>query len=170
MKNLHLIALAFCLTLIGFSTQAQNQQLPSVEVKDLEGATVNVQDAVKEDRITVISFWATWCSPCKRELDNLVDMYADWKDQGIDIEIIAVSTDDSRTVGRVKSTVDAKGWEYTILLDSNQDFQRAMNVANVPFTFVIDQNGEIVYSHSGYIEGDEYELEDKIMVLLEEKE
>lgn len=166
MKNLHLIAVVCFLTLIGLSAQAQ-EKLPSVDVKDLDGASINVQDAVKEGKITVISFWATWCSPCKRELDNLVDMYAGWKDDGIDVEIIAVSTDDSRTMGRVKSTVDAKGWEYTILLDSNQDFQRAMNVANVPFTFILDQNGEIVYSHSGYIEGDEYELEDKIMALLE---
>lgn len=169
MRILHLIAVAFCLTLISFSAQAQNQQLPSVELKDMEGAKINVQDAVKEGRITVISFWATWCSPCKRELDNLVDFYADWRDQGIDVEIIAVSTDDSRTATRVKSTVDSKGWEYTILLDTNQDFQRAMSVANVPFTFVIDQNGEIVYSHSGYIEGDEYELEEKVMALVKDE-
>ena len=52
--------------------------------------------------------------------------------------------------------------DFDILLDLNGDVQRAMNVANPPVTFLIDQNGKIVYTHTGYVEGDEYELEEKI--------
>ncbi len=61
--------------------------------------------------------------------------------------------------------VNALNWGFDILMDPNGDLQRAMNVANPPVTFLIDQRGNIVYTHTGYVEGDEYELEDHIKEL-----
>jgi len=57
------------------TTKPTGQTIPSVDVKTLEGKTVNIQDYVGQGKITVISFWATWCSPCKRELDAISEMY-----------------------------------------------------------------------------------------------
>lgn len=138
--------------------------VPSVDVKTLEGQTVNIQDYVGKGKITVMSFWATWCSPCKRELDAIADIYEDWQEE-YDMELLAVTIDDARSMAKVPALVETKGWEYTILADSKRELQKALNFQTVPQTFLIDAEGNIVYTHSGYNPGDEIELEDKIAAL-----
>ena len=54
--------------------------------------------------------------------------------------------------------VSDNGWEYEVYIDQNQDFKRAMNVVNVPHTFVINGKGEIVWQHTSFVEGSEEEL------------
>ncbi len=138
-----------------------DKQLPSVELKTLDGETVNIKDYIKEDKLTVLSFWATWCSPCKKELDNINAFYEDWQED-YNMELIAITIDNQRSLSKVKPMVEGKRWDYTVLSDVNSDLKRALNFQTVPYTFIIDGKGNIVYSHSGYVEGDEYELEDKL--------
>ncbi len=135
--------------------------LPSVDVKTLDGKKVNIQDFVGKGKVTVISFWATWCSPCKRELDAIAEIYPDWQEE-YDVELLAVTIDDARGVAKVPAMVAAKGWDYTVLSDSKQELQRALNFQTVPQTFLLNAEGEIIYTHSGYSPGDEYELEEEI--------
>lgn len=168
MKKILSIASLFLLT---FAVQAQdtesenNQTVPSVEIKDTEGNTVDTGELDNDGKPIIISFWATWCSPCKKELNTIAEEYADWVDE-TGVKLIAVSIDDEKTKNRVVPYVDAKGWEYQVLLDPNGDFKRAMGVNNVPHTFLIDGNGNIVYSHNNYSPGDEMELYDKILELV----
>ena len=140
---------------------ADGKTLPSVNIKSLDGKTVNIQDFVGKGKVTVISFWATWCSPCKRELDAIADIYPDWQDE-YDVELLAITIDDARGVAKVPAMVAAKGWDYTVLSDSKQELQRALNFQTVPQTFLLNGAGEIVYTHSGYSPGDEFELEEEI--------
>ncbi len=156
--------LAFILS-ISFATGINAQKtLPSVEVKTLDGKSINIQEFGKKGKITVLSFWATWCAPCKKELDAIADVYEDWKKK-YDVEVVAITIDDARALPKVKPMVEQKGWKYTILSDANQDLQRALNVPSVPQSFLLDEKGNIVYSHSGYVAGDEDELEEKIKEL-----
>ncbi len=148
------------------TTLFAQRDVPSIPVKTLDGKTVNIQDFANNGKITVLSFWATWCSPCKKELDAIADIYPDWVEE-YDMELVAVTIDTQRALAKVPGMVNTKGWEYTILSDANQELQKALNFQTVPQTFVIDQDGVIVYSHSGYVPGDEYELEDKIKELAE---
>lgn len=146
---------------INSSPAADGNTLPEVDVKTMDGKSVNIQDLVGNGKITVISFWATWCSPCKRELDAIAEIYPDWQDD-FNVELLAVTIDDARGVAKVPAMVASKGWEYTILSDSKQELQRALNFQTVPQTFLLNGEGEIVYTHSGYQSGDEFELEDHI--------
>ena len=148
------------------STAYGQKQMPSVEIKTLDGKTVNIQDYANNGKITVLSFWATWCSPCKKELDAIADLYEEWQDE-YDMELVAVTIDTQRALAKVNPMVASKGWEYIILSDVNQNLMNALNFQTVPQTYLIDQNGNIVYTHSGYVPGDEYELEDKIKALTE---
>ena len=141
-----------------------NKQLPSIEITDMDGNKVNIADYGTKGKITVINFWATWCGPCKLELNNIAELYADWK-KDYDVQIIAVSIDDSRNVSKVKTYVNGRAWEYTVLIDANQDLKRAINFQAPPFTLLLDKQGNIVSSHTGYKEGDEYILEDEIKAL-----
>lgn len=158
------LLLSLGLMLNSFTTPT-DKKLPSIEIKTLEGQQVNIQDYVNKGKPVVLSFWATWCAPCKKELDIISDMYPEWQDQGV--ELIAITIDDARQLAKVPGMVASKGWEYTVLSDSKQELQRALNFQTVPQTFLIDGEGNIVYAHSGYQPGDELELEDKIYALLE---
>ena len=68
---------------------------------------------------------------------------------------------------KVKPFVNGKGWEFDVLSDVNSDTKRALNYTNPPFTILVDQEGKIVYRHTGYVEGDEYNLEDEIKKISE---
>lgn len=139
--------------------------LPSIQVQTLDGKEVNIQDVVKDNDLTVISFWATWCKPCHKELDNIAELYPQWKKE-YGVEVIAITIDDARAFSRVKPMVARQGWEYTILSDKNQDLQRALNFQTIPQTFIINTAGRIMYTHSGYVPGYEYILADKIKEFL----
>ena len=131
--------------------------LPSVELKDVNGKTVKTDALVGKGKPIIISFFATWCKPCMRELKAIHELYADWQDE-TGVEMYIVSTDQGQDSKKVKPLVDGFGWEYHVLLDPNGAFQRAMNVQSIPHMFVLDSKGKIVYNHVGYTDGDETEV------------
>lgn len=141
---------------------AQNE-FPSINVKSLDGQTINTNELSKDNKVTIISLWATWCVPCLKELDAINEVYPDWQDE-TGVELIAISVDDSRTINRVRPMVNGKNWEYEILLDTNNDLQRALGASTVPLTLLV-QNNKIVHRHSGYTPGAEFELYEKILEL-----
>lgn len=143
------------------TTHAESvKKLPSVILKDMEGKTVNTAE-LGFDGPVVISFWATWCSPCKRELNAIHELYPDWQEE-TGVNLVAVSIDDQKTMNSVAVYANGKAWDYLVLMDSNADFKRAMGVNNVPHTFLIDKEGNIVYSHNNYSPGDEEKLYEEI--------
>lgn len=144
-------------------SQNDGKKIPVVQLTDLSGKPVNTANLSAKGPI-VISFWATWCAPCKRELNTIHEVYEEWQNE-TGITIVAVSIDDEKTKAQVPLYVNGKGWEYIVLLDPNWDFKRAMGVGNVPHTFLVDAEGNIVYSHTGYSEGDEEKLLDEIRKL-----
>jgi cytochrome c biogenesis protein CcmG/thiol:disulfide interchange protein DsbE len=152
--------------LLAMTAEASAQTIPSVQLKDLTGSTVDTGTLENDGNPIVICFWATWCSPCKRELNNYMDYYADWQEE-TGVKIIAVSIDDTRSTKRVAPYFMSSGWEFEILLDPSGDFQRAMGVNNVPHTFVYNGEGELVWSHNNYAEGDEEELYEELLKLVE---
>lgn len=138
-------------------------EFPSVGLKTLEGEIVNTSSFNEKDKLYVFSFWATWCAPCIQELETISEVYEDWQSQ-INVEIIAISIDDSRTQKRVKPLVNGKGWEFKILLDTNQDLKRKLSIANIPY-LVIVKNGSIVFIQNGHTPGAEEELLAKLKSL-----
>jgi thiol-disulfide isomerase/thioredoxin len=152
------IALLFTL-LLTFNAFSQ-EDLPNARVQTIDGTDTSIEEATDKDNVVILSLWATWCVPCIKELDAISEVYEDWQDE-TNVELIAVSVDDSRTVKRVKSLINGKGWEYEILLDTNNDLKRALGASTVPLTLLIKDN-KIVYRHSGYSPGAEMELYEKV--------
>ena len=160
------IAIVTGLAMLAVAFTSPNEKtIPTVNVKNLQGKTVSTKLFKNDGKPMVISFWATWCSPCKKELNNIAEVYEDWQDE-TGVKLIAVSIDDSRNKHKVKPYVDSKGWEYEVYIDANQDLKRAMNVNNVPYIFLVDGNGKIVYEHNNYVPGDEDNLYKKIKMLV----
>jgi thiol-disulfide isomerase/thioredoxin len=140
------------------------KEMPSVTLKSVNNKVVNVKnDFAEKDKLYVFTFWATWCVPCINELDAINENYAKWSKE-LNMEVIAVSIDDSRTQKRVKPLLNGKKWPYTVLLDTNQDLKRALAIANPPYTVVV-KNKKVVYIHNGYSQGAENELYNKLKQL-----
>lgn len=131
--------------------------LPEVTLRDIDGKEVNVADLTKNGKPVIISFFATWCKPCMRELKAIDELYADWQDE-TGVTMYIVSIDQAQDIHKVAPLVRGNGWEYKVLLDPNGTLKRAMNVQNVPHLFVVDSKGQTVYNHTGYTEGDENEI------------
>ena len=140
---------------------SQNRTLPSVEVKTLDGGNINIQEIENSGKPIVISFWATWCKPCKKELNAIAEVYEEWQDE-TGVKLIAISIDDTRSMSKVMPYVNASDWDYEVYLDPNRDLARAMGVSTVPHTFLLNRKNKIVWQHKGYVDGDEDELLEQI--------
>lgn len=140
-------------TLCFFNTFAQ-KSLPDVSIKDLKGQTISIKQLAETYQPTIISFWATWCKPCLQEINAIVENLEEWQKE-TNVKFIAISVDDSRSKARVPIFVNSKKWDFEVYIDENGDLQRALNVLNVPHTFILDTNGKIIYQHTSYASGDE---------------
>lgn len=145
------------LSVFSLSLQGQSGNLPSVDVKNLDGESVDISNIDNDGNPIILSMWATWCKPCIRELNTIAEVYPDWQEE-TGVLLVAVSIDDSRTSSRVLPTVNSNYWDYEIYLDPNQDLKRALNVNMIPQTFLLNGNKEIVWQHTSFSEGSELKL------------
>ena len=157
MKILTTLLISTVLLISTATAQDSGRKIPDVAVKNLDNSSFQTSQISNDGKPIIISFWATWCSPCKLELNTIADEFEDWVDE-TGVKLVAVSIDDARNMQKVKPYVDTQGWEYDVYIDPNGDFKRAMNVNNVPHTFLIDGGGNIVWQHNSYAPGDEQEL------------
>ncbi len=148
------------LTFASLFVAAQGAKIAAVNVKDVNMKQINTSDFQNDGKPYVICFWATWCHPCLEELNAISQEYDSWQ-EATGIKIYAVSIDDTRTKGKVKTLVNGSAWPYEVVIDENSDFKRAMGVNNPPHTFIIDAQGNILWQHAGYQEGDEATLIEK---------
>ncbi|MGH1336726.1 MAG: TlpA family protein disulfide reductase [Aureispira sp.] len=164
MKSLNILSATFLILFWSATAMAQKQLPSSLSVETLAGQKINLKDYVAEKgKITVVNFWATWCKPCKEELDAInADFLEEWQEE-YDIEFIALSMDDTRTKPRVKGLVDSKGWEYTVFCNPDNSAYQALGFNSCPYTMLLDAKGNVVYTHNGYKPGDEEELEEEII-------
>lgn len=147
----------FILFVLFFSLNSYSQEkIPSATLKTLQGKSANIETICKENKIVVISLWATWCVPCINELDAINDEYEDLQDE-VDFKLLAISVDDARSVKSVKPLASGKDWDFDVLLDTNNEFKRKLGAHSIPATFVV-KNSKIVKRISGYKAGEEEEL------------
>ena len=150
-----LLLIFFCFSMTAFAQKT----VPNVNVKTLDGQTVNLKDyAAKSGKTLIIDFWATWCSPCKKELDAVADYYDEWQEK-YNVELLAITIDNQRALPKVPGIVESKGWSYTIFAGNEEEMRNAFNFQTIPQTLIADKDGNIIFEHNGYVPGDEEELE-----------
>lgn len=159
MKKFLLAVVALFLSVSAFA------ELPSVQLKDIDGKRVDTAKLNNDGKPYIISFFATWCKPCLRELDAVNEVYADWQEE-TGVKLITVSIDKAQDESKVKPLVNSKGYEYQVLLDPNGDFKRAMGVNMVPTVFIIDGKNNIVETRTQYTDGSEEHLIEAVRALL----
>ena len=134
-----------CFVIAAITVSAQ--QLPDVKVENAQGKVVSVR-SLAQGKPMIISYWSIACKPCIQELNAINDALADWKSEA-DLEVIAVSVDDARLKASAKAIAQSRGWEFICLYDQNQELKRAMNVSLTPQSFVVDGQGNIIFSQIG---------------------
>jgi len=132
--------------------------LPDGELKDLNGKVTRFSEVIQnEGNPVIVSFWATWCVPCIKELDAISEVYPDWREE-TGVKLVAVSVDDEKTARRIKPMVNGRGWtDYEIYHDYKGELKRALHIQSVPYLIVIHK-GKIVFQKSTYTPGSEEEL------------
>lgn len=153
-----LFSILLFMAVVSFSF-GQESRFPEMILTDIEGNKVDINALSKEGPVA-ISFWATWCGPCMLELNAINEVIDDWVEE-TGVKFFAISIDDSKTVSRVRPMVNGKGWDFNILLDTNNELKRMLNFSTPPFSLVV-KNGEIMYQHLGYQPGAENEFYEKI--------
>ncbi len=129
--------------LLSLESFGQEVTFPGTKLKTLDRKQVNSEEILNKEGYTVISFWATWCKPCIRELNAISDLYEEWTDE-VNVKVVAVSIDDARSSSKVSIFVNAKDWPFDVYLDENSDLKRALNINNIPHSIVVDQKGNVV--------------------------
>lgn len=159
MKALLKTAVSVCAMALSVCLSAQT--LPDVQVEDMSGKEISVRSLL-DGKPLIITYWSIACKPCIQELNAINDVIDEWLEEA-DFEVVAVSVDDVRMTASARAKASSLGWEFTCIFDPNQNLKRAMNVSLTPQSFVVDADGKIVFSHSGYTPGSEELLFEKVL-------
>lgn len=155
MKNWMIICVLILTSAAAFAQIGH--RAPDFTSQDIEGKTVKLADYLGKSPI-MIDFWATWCNPCKVELPHLDDIYKKYKDQGL--VFLAISEDSPRSASKVKPYVRSRNYTATVLLDPDgQVLRKFFGEDTLPYTVLIDREGKIVRTFTGYVPGQEKEIE-----------
>ena len=140
--------------LAAVSLTAQTTLPTDVTLKTLEGTEFSSADLARADGATIVALWATWCAPCKKELDVYNEYYETWKEE-YGAELYAVSIDRPRAIRKIPGMVEAKGWSFPVLTDETSGMLSALQIRSIPQIYIIGADGEVLYEHAGYSPGDE---------------
>lgn len=164
------LSLIIFVLFISLPILAQNEEdlsgrkAPNFKLLNLNGKYVELNKETGNGPV-LLSFWATWCKPCLEEMAENNKIYNLYKEKGF--TLIAISTDTEKSVAKVKPYIKSKGYNFTVLLDTNSEIARKYYAQQMPYTVLIDKSGNIVYSHLGYMKGDEQKIEKLISELLD---
>lgn len=163
MKNFLFLIILISTLVIAQDENRTGRKAPNFKLEDVDGKSFNLKNEIGQGPI-LLSFWATWCKPCVEELAHFQKLFEDLKDT--DFKMFGISIDSEKSMAKVKPYIKAKGFTFPVLLDPNSNVARDYYALNVPFSVLIDKNGNIFYSHSGYKKGDELLIKKKINELL----
>jgi len=138
--------------------------VPHLSLRDIDGQSHTLSDYVGR-KVVVMSFWATWCMPCRQELGLLQEVYLKHAAEGL--EVLAIAVDGPETVGRVRPFVKQSGWTFPVLIDSETRATALYNPRKqMPMLHIFDRWGRIAYSHTTFQPGQAPALRQKILEVL----
>ena len=161
MKKILVTLMILLLVFSLFGQKLKARKMTNFKLQDLRGKNVELKSLLGKGPI-IIDLWATWCGPCLKELPELSNLQEKYDD----IQVIAISVDKSRQLNQVKRMVKSHHYKFLTLIDKGGIYKRKLNIANIPQTFLLDRDGNIIYRHEGYKQGDIKNLEEKIKKLL----
>lgn len=164
-KTIKYFALLFC-TVFLLQSNILGQNVLNYSLSNIEGNEILLSE-IKGESLTVLDFWATWCKPCIKSIPILIELSEEYKDYGVNF--IGINEDSPKNSSKIKPFSYSLGITYPVLLDSDQVLMNDLLVNSLPTLIIINNNGEIVFTHIGYTSGDKAILKETINKLLNEK-
>ena len=146
-----------------YADKQRNIMLPDLSVRLLDGKQVRLS-ALLEEGPLLVSFWATWCAPCKKEMRFLEEFHQKYNENSF--RVLAISTDSPKSMSKVKSYIRAKKHTFLVGIDPNQEIAKKMNALLMPTTLILNKDRKVSWYHQGFIPGDEKEIEAQIRAVL----
>jgi thiol-disulfide isomerase/thioredoxin len=140
------------------------QPTPPFLMNDLSGQPVST--AAFPGKVVLISFWATWCPPCRLEIPELIELQNRYKDK---LQVIGISMDDADTpaeIGHVRDVAAQLGINYPVLMANSDLTKEYGGVPALPTTFVLNTSGRIVQKHTGLYPTEDFENEIRLLLSL----
>ncbi|MCK5634174.1 MAG: redoxin domain-containing protein [Anaerolineales bacterium] len=120
-------------------------QAPDFALRDLEGNDVRLSDY--RGRTVLLTFWATWCGPCRLEMPEFESRYQELKDEGL--IVLGINFDEPEE--DVRAFRDELGLSFPLLLDPGGSVQRLYRIRGYPSSIFVDPQGEVRIVHIGLI-------------------
>ena len=163
MKNLKVLILIAALVYVVAGLSAD--KVADFKLEDIKGKQVWLSELQKED-IVILDFWASWCVPCKNGLPKLDEIHKKYDN----VTVVTINIDKPRNKMEAKSYLKSNRFSFVSLFDPQGTVKKMLNVTNIPRTFIVAPDGEIIYDHTGYQRGDEKHYEEVIEKWLSSKE
>lgn len=146
-----------------YSGNYSNRTAPDFKLENIESAVIELNDFIGKG-LVLLCFWSSCCKSAVAQVEAFSVLYEKYREE--DFVLLAIATDDEKTVAKVKPLVKIKKYNFPVLYDTKGIVARMYYAFDIPFYVLIDIQGKIVGSHLGYMKGDEIELEEKIESLL----
>jgi len=166
MKLLLIVPLVFSVfvTSLAQNDSHSNRTAPNFKLENLDREIIELNNYLGKGPI-LLCFWSSCCKSAVAQVEAFSELYERYKDQRF--IMFAIATDDEKTVAKVKPVAKSKKFNFPVLYDTDGSVARMYYAYDMPFDVLIDTRGRIVYSHLGYMKGDEIELEKEILDLLQ---
>lgn len=152
--------LAAMLVLLPASSPGQSRTIKDMPLEELDGTKSTMADYLGQGPV-YITFWALWCEPCKQELRAMKGVVERNKDEAF--TLLAINQDTPKSLAKVKAYVASQGYTFPVILDPNAQLLQAFNGQALPFSILLGQDGKIIHTRTGYLPGDEKEIERDIL-------
>ena len=149
---------------VTYADKQRDIMLPDLSIKLLDGKQVRLSVLLEEGPL-LVSFWATWCAPCKKEMIFLEEFHQKYNENSF--RVLAISTDSPKSMSKVKSYIRAKKHTFLVGIDPNQEIAKKMNALLMPTTLILNKDRKVSWYHQGFIPGDEKEIEAQIRAVLD---
>lgn len=146
----------------GVTELKEGQRGPALRLSALDGAEVTL-DAWK-DKLVILNFWATWCTPCTVEMPSLEKLWRTYRARGL--VVVGVSVDRGGPRPLIDPYLKNLDLTFPILLDPQMETANSWKVPGVPATFVIRPGGEVTGMVVGFREWDSQEMKALLESLL----
>ncbi len=163
------LSIALAVIIFASVAFAADKTFPKFNLENTKGKKVTLDEVLAEGKPVMVTFWATYCKPCKKELTKLVEKWNSYGETERPFNVIALCEDGPRSKRKAISMAETENYDaFHVLFDESGTVKQKAGVADIPELFILKPDGSIFYRHVGYNAGDEVKTFDQLEKLLAE--